>query len=159
MRFAIAPILALAGAALAIVSIEAVPAQGTGPLTPDQIIADRQAGQALMGASFAEMKYAIDTKATDVKRYKAAADAMARWMGVFPDLFPPGTEQGHNTKALPAIWSDRAGFDKDARDMVAAAQKLAQAADANDPAAFATAFQDTGKTCGACHRAYRAKQS
>ena len=159
MRFAIAPILILAAAAVSVVSIESVPAQGTGPLTPDQIIAARQSGQALMGASFTDMKYAIDTKATDVKRFKAAADAMVRWMGVFPALFPPGTEQGHDTKALPAIWSDRPGFEKDARDMVAAAQKLAQTADANDPAAFAGAFQDTGKACGACHRAYRAKTS
>ncbi len=158
MRFMIVPALTLAGAMLAI-GAASVGAQGTGPLTPDQIIADRQAGQALMGSSFAEMKYAVDTKATELKRYKAVADAMARWMAVFPDLFPPGTEQGHNTKALPAIWSDRAGFDKDAENLVAEAKKLAQAAEANDPAAFATAFQDTGKACGACHRAYRVKSS
>ncbi len=159
MRFSVVPVLILTGAALAIGFVESVPAQGTGPLTADQIIANRQAGQALMGGSFAEMKYAVDTKATDLKRYKPVAEAMGRWMGVFPDLFPPGTEQGHNTKALPAVWSDRSGFDKDARDMVAEAQKLAQAADANDPAAFATAFKDTGAACGACHRNFRAKAS
>lgn len=159
MRLLIVPTLALAAGALAIGSIVSAPAQGTGPLSADQIIANRQAGQALMGASFAEMKYSVDNKATDVKRYKPVADAMARWMSAFPDQFPPGTEQGHNTKALPAIWSDRAGFEKDARAMTDEAKKLAQAADANDPAAFATAFQNTGKACGACHRTYRAKAS
>ena len=63
MRLLIVPTLALAAGALAIGSIVSAPAQGTGPLSADQIIANRQAGQALMGASFAEMKYSVDNKA------------------------------------------------------------------------------------------------
>ena len=147
----------LAGAVLAVGVVGAAHAQAPGALTAEQIIANRQAGQALVGASFASMKHAVDTKSTDLKQFKPMAEAIARWMGVFPDLFPPGTEQGHKTKALPAIWSDRAGFDKDARNLVAEAQKLAQAADSNDAAAFAVAFQNTGRACGACHHDFRAK--
>ena len=147
----------LAGALLAVGLIGAAEAQAPAPLTADQIIANRQAGQALVGASFAGMKHAVDTKSTDLKQYKPVAEAIARWMGVFPELFPPGTEQGHKTKALPAIWSDRAGFDKDARNLATEAQKLAQAAESNDAAAFAVAFQNTGKACGACHHDFRAK--
>ncbi len=149
--------MTLAGAALAAALIGPAHAQAPGGLSAEQIIANRQAGQALVGASFADMKHAVDTKATDLKTYKAMAEAIGRWIQVFPALFPPGTEKGHNTKALPAIWSDRATFDKRASDLAAETKKLAQAADANDPAAFAIAFQDTGKACGACHHDFRAK--
>lgn len=149
--------MTLAGAALAAALIGPAQAQAPGGPSADQIIANRQAGQALVGASFANMKHAVETKETDLKTYKAVAEAIARWMTVFPSLFPPGTEQGHNTKALPAIWSERAEFDRDASNLAVEAKKLAAAADANDPAAFAVAFTDTGKACGACHRTFRAK--
>ncbi|MBO0711297.1 MAG: cytochrome c [Acetobacteraceae bacterium] len=128
-------------------------------LTAEQTIALRQAGQHLVGASFADMKRAVDAKVTDVKPFKANAEAIDGWFQDFPLLFPSGTETGGNTKALPSVWSNRAGFDKAAADLRQATQNLARAAGANDPAAFATAFQETGKACGACHRAFHAKVS
>ena len=58
----------------------------------------------------------------DVTKLEKPAKAIARWMKVFPTLFPPGSDKGENTKALPSIWSDHAGF-------VKAADRLADAAD------------------------------
>ena len=53
------------------------------------------------------------------------------------------------------IWSDRAGFEKADAAFVAASIALAEAAKSGDQAAFAVAFAEEGKTCGACHRAYK----
>ncbi|MDP1963859.1 MAG: cytochrome c, partial [Reyranella sp.] len=71
-------------------------------------------------------------------------------------LFPAGSDKGE-TKALPAIWTDMAGFQAASKASDAAYDKLAVAAGSGDQAALAAAFADTGKTCGACHDKFRAK--
>lgn len=124
-------------------------------LPAKEVISARQATFDLMGATFGAMKRAIDTKG-EVKPFKGGAEAIGKWGEALPGMFPPGTDQG-NTKALPAIWSDHAGFEKAAGALVVAAATLAKAADADDQAAFASAFQETGKACGGCHRNFRAK--
>jgi cytochrome c556 len=68
--------------------------------------------------------------------------------GTGPDLVP-------QTKALPAIWQDRADFDSAARTLVQASQRLAELAQANDEAGFRTQFQLTGQSCTACHEKFR----
>ena len=147
----------LAGALLAAGFVGAAYAQGTVPMTSDAIIAARQAGYDNMSASVADMKRAVDAKVTEVKPFKNNADAIVHWARAVPTLFPPGTEKGHNTKALPTIWSDRAGFEKAAANLASAGEALSKAAEANDAAAFAVAFQNTGKACGGCHHDFRAK--
>jgi cytochrome c556 len=131
-------------------------AAAIGPVTPAEIIAARQGGQAMLPGQVAGMKAAVDAGA-DVKPFAAAARAMDKWDQAFVTLFPPGTETGGNTKAKPEIWSDRAGFLKAAQNHQTALQTLATAADANDKPAFATAFRDMTATCGACHRGYLAR--
>lgn len=133
--------------------------QQTVQVPADGMIAARQAAYDLMGAMFGDIKRALDAKVTDVKPFKANAEAIGNWAKNVPNMFPPGTEQGHGTKALPAIWSDRAGFEKAAGNLLSAADQLAKAADANDAAAFTAAFQATGQACGGCHRNYRARTS
>jgi cytochrome c556 len=147
----------LAGAVLAVGFIGAAYAQGTIPMSADAIIAARQAGYDNMSASVADMKRAVDAKVTEVKPFKNNADAIVHWAKAVPSLFPPGTEKGHDTKALPTVWSDRAGFEKAAMNLQVAGEALSKAAEANDPAAFAVAFQNTGKACGGCHHDFRAK--
>mgnify|MGYP006184679683 FL=1 len=70
--------------------------------------------------------------------------------------FPAGSDKG-DTKALPAIWTDMAGFQAASKASDMAYDKLAVAAGSGDQAALAAAFADTGKTCGACHDKFRAK--
>lgn len=126
-------------------------------LSPDAIIAARQAGFSLMGGDFGAMKGAISAKA-DVKPFAETAKAIGLWARSIPDLFPAGTDKGHDTQAKPDIWSDNAGFKKDAQALADAAGKLAQAADSGDKVAFATQFKDTAKACGTCHHTYRVKR-
>ncbi len=123
-------------------------------LPADEVIAARQAGMDLQGGNLALMKMVIASKGP-VKPLAGSAKALAAWGAAIPGLFPDGTQQGHNTSAGPAIWSDRAGFAAAAADFTTAATKLAQLAAADDQAGFATQYAVVGRACGACHRQYR----
>ncbi len=133
-------------------------AQGAGGISapPDAFIAARQAGMDLQFALMGDMKRAVDAKA-DVKPFKNAADAILAWSRAIPGLFPAGSDRGHDTKALPGIWSDRAGFVKAAATLGEAAATLGKAASAGDQPGFAAAYQATGQACNDCHRTYRSR--
>jgi cytochrome c556 len=120
------------------------------------IIETRQAGQDLLAGTFTGISEGIKHK-VEVKAFEHPAAALARWMKQFPSTFPPGSDHGNNTKALPAIWSNRAGFDQAADNFVSAADKLAQLAKADDTAGFTAQVQTVGQACKACHDKFRAK--
>ncbi len=122
---------------------------------PDAI-ETRQAGQDLLNADFAGIRAVVAAKG-DVKTLEKPADAMARWIRQFPSQFSPGSDTGHNTKALPAVWSDQAGFRKAADALADAADKLSQLAKAGDADGVASQVKVVGDACGACHRTYRAR--
>jgi cytochrome c556 len=123
---------------------------------PPDPIETRQAGQDLMISTFTLIRAEVAAKG-DVKTLEGPAKAMARWMRQFPTQFPPGTEQGHNTRALPAVWSDREGFLKTANELVESATTLAELAKAGDADAVAAQVKVVGDVCAACHRTYRAR--
>ncbi|MBV8614420.1 MAG: cytochrome c, partial [Acetobacteraceae bacterium] len=89
--------------------------------------------------------------------FAPAAQALTKWEGEFLKMFPPGSEQGHNTKALPAIWSDRATFQKDAQNLVEQAAKLQKIAESGDQAAFADQVKALGEACQTCHKQFKAR--
>jgi len=120
------------------------------------VIAVRQAGYAAQGGDFAYIRAVVKEKG-DVKPLEVPARAIAKWTAVVPTLFPKGTETGHDTKALPEIWSDPAGFQKIALAANDAANKLAAAAKAGDADEVAADTKLLGEQCGACHKAYRVK--
>jgi cytochrome c556 len=122
---------------------------------PD-LIELRQAGQDLVLGTFGGIHAVVDANG-DIKKLDGSAKALQRWMMIFPSLFPAGTEQGHDTKALPAVWSDRAGFEKAAATFSDAAGKLADIAKTGDTNAFAAQVKVVGNACGACHHDYRAR--
>lgn len=76
---------------------------------------------------------------------------------VFPTLFPEGSETGNDTRALPAIWENKADFEEKANDLVVAAEAARGAAD-NGLDSFRAAFGKIGETCRACHTDYRAEK-
>lgn len=119
-------------------------------------IAVRQAGFSMQGADFAFIRSVVAAKG-DVKPLEVPAKAIAKWAAVIPTLFPKGSESGHDTKALPEVWSDPAGFQKIALAIGDAATKLAEAAKAGDADAVAADTKLLGEQCGACHKGYRAK--
>jgi len=125
-------------------------AQGLDP------IAVRQAGMSLQAGDFAFIRSVVAAKG-DVKPLEAPAKAIAKWAAVIPTVFAKGTETGHDTKALPEVWSDQAGFQKIAVSLGEAATKLAVAAKAGDADEVATDAKLLGDQCAACHKTFRAK--
>lgn len=72
------------------------------------------------------------------------------------DIFPEGSH-GEGSRALPDIWEDAAGFGEALSAFQSAADGLADAARAGDMATVDEAAASLGRTCGGCHRPYRAR--
>jgi cytochrome c556 len=121
------------------------------------IIVTRQAGFDLQQGAFDAVRAALAAKAPDMKPYATAAAGIHSWAVQIPLVFPKGSETGHDTKAKPEIWSDSAGFAKDANDLAVAADKLETLAKAGDAAGMADQVKVVGAACGACHRTYRVR--
>lgn len=81
--------------------------------------------------------------------FKAYTDAAK-----FNTLFPDGSDKG-NTKAAPAIWTDRAGFDAQMAKFNATVQEgLPQI---GTEAGFKAAFTAVAATCRTCHSTYQVR--
>jgi len=136
----------LAGAACAALGV-------AGTAFAQDIIAARRDGLKGMGAHMEAIKAVSDARG-DPRPLVGRIDEMITFFGGLPARFPAGSGTG-DTRALPTIWSDRAGFETAASNMVTQLRALRAVAAAGDAAAVPAAFQQTGATCGACHRPYR----
>jgi cytochrome c556 len=117
------------------------------------VIAQRRDGLRGMGRQMEAIKAVTDARG-DTRPLVERVDAMITFYRGFPAMFPAGSGTG-DTRALPTIWSDNAGFVQANTNMITALTALRTAAAAGDVAATTAAFGQTGATCGACHRPYR----
>lgn len=124
-------------------------------LGPEEIVAARRAAMMMSAATFGSLR--AQANAEDLKRAGFPAHGLNEWAKAIPSMFPAGTDTAP-TEALPAVWSDRAGFEMAAQSMAAATASLGQAAAVNDKAAYATALDQIGKACSGCHDKYRKEQ-
>jgi cytochrome c556 len=124
-------------------------------LAQDDVIKQRQENRKQTAATMRAIKGVIDAKG-DVKAIVPQAAKLKELELTFDKMFPAGSDKG-DTKALPAVWSDMAGFMTASKNADAAYDKLAAAAGSGDHAAVTAAFGDTGKACGACHTTFREK--
>lgn len=85
--------------------------------------------------------------------FKVIADAAPKMVGLFPD----NSMTGGDTAALPAVWSNKAGFAAAAKKMQDAA--TAAQASATDAAKLGEAMKAVGGTCAGCHTDFRVKKS
>jgi cytochrome c556 len=124
-------------------------------LAQADVIKERQENRKQVAAAMRAIKGVVDAKGATTAAVEQAAK-LKTLEAAFVKLFPAGSDKGE-TKALPTVWSDWAGFQAASKNADAAFDKLAVAAGSGDQAALATAFADTGKACGACHEKFRAK--
>ena len=123
-------------------------------LAQADVVKERQENRKQAGAAMRAIKGIIDAKGPTAGAVEQAAKLKTLEVA-FVKLFPAGSDK--DTKALPVVWTDWAGFQAASKNADAAFDKLAVAAGSGDQAALATAFADTGKACGACHDKFRAK--
>lgn len=142
------------GLRVAALGAVALAVAGTAALAQGDVIAQRREGMKRMAQHMQAMKAVVDNRG-DVRPQTERIDDMLAWYREEPKLFPAGSDRG-DTRALPAVWTDHAGFLQANAATIFGLQRLRAAAAAGDQAAFAQAYQETGASCGACHRTYRA---
>lgn len=138
---------------IALIAALLVPLAATAVVAQSDVI---QARKALMKDMGDQTKVAGAMAKGDVPFDAAKAAAIFKSYtddgAKFGTLFPAGSETG-DTKAAPAIWSDRAGFDaalaKFKGDVAANIGKI------GTEAGFKTAMAAVGDNCRACHQTYR----
>jgi cytochrome c556 len=123
-------------------------------LAQADVVKERQENRKQAGAAMRAIKGVIDAKGPTAPAVEQAAK-LKTLEAAFVKLFPAGSDK--DTKALPVVWTDWAGFQAASKAADAAFDKLAVAAGSGDQAALAAAFADAGKACGACHDKFRAK--
>ncbi len=123
-------------------------------LAQADIVKERQENRKQAGAAMRAIKGIIDAKGPTAGAVEQAAKLKTLEVA-FVKMFPAGSDK--DSKALPTVWSDSAGFQAASNASIAAYDKLATAAGSGDMAALTAAFGETGKTCGACHDKFRAK--
>ncbi|UYN95463.1 MAG: cytochrome c [Enhydrobacter sp.] len=124
-------------------------------LAQGDAIKQRQDNRKQAGAQMRAIKGIIDAKGNVAPVVQHAAKLKELELA-FVKMFPAGSDKGE-TKALPVIWTNRAGFDAASKAADAAYDKLAVAAGSGDLAAVTAAYAEVGKQCGACHNTFRAK--
>jgi cytochrome c556 len=91
----------------------------------------------------------------DAAKVQAAFTQWADTAKKLPALFPDSSRTG-DTRALPAIWTDRPKFDatiaKFAKDVADNSGKV------TDVDSLKVAMAAVGKNCGACHESFRKPQ-
>jgi cytochrome c556 len=117
-------------------------------MTPDQLVAARQAAMKENGGT---LKQAGSLTGADAV---AAADILIKNFTNLPAMFPEGSIVGES-KALPAIWENKADFDGIFAKDLENAKALRAAAEAGDAAAYGDAIKAIGGSCGECHQKYR----
>jgi cytochrome c556 len=123
-------------------------------LAQADVVKERQENRKQAGAAMRAIKAVIDAKGATSGAVEQAAKLKTLEMA-FVKMFPPGSDK--DSKALPVVWTDWAGFQAASKNADAAFDKIAVAAGSGDMAALTAAFADAGKACGACHDKFRAK--
>ena len=126
---------------------------------PDVLVKQRQSAMTLIGKYWGPIAGMASGKVSPynadvVSRNATYLENLAQmpWDG-----FHESTK-GEKSRALPAIWQQKAKFDELAQRLQSETIKLGQVARAKDEAGVKQQYAAVGKVCGACHENFREKQ-
>lgn len=89
----------------------------------------------------------------------AHAEGMVSMAKITSGIFPKGSDMGAvKTRALPEIWSKPAEFKAAVDAFSSASGAFLAAAKGGDKGAIGKAMKGLGKSCGGCHKNFRAKK-
>jgi len=133
------------------------------PDKQDKAIATRQGFMKLVvweaGPLFGMAKGAMEYNASEAKAHAANLKTISQYP--VETLFLPGTSNADrptNNRSLPEIWSNDAGFKKAFENWRSAIDGVVEAAGKGQDE-LAAAVGALGKSCGQCHKPFRAKAS
>ena len=145
-------------AAGAVVALATLADSAFAQAKPDQLVRQRQAAMTLIGKYWGPIAGMASGKVTPynadvVSRNATYLENLAQmpWDG-----FHESTK-GEKSRALPALFTDKAKFDELSQRLQSETAKLGQMARAKDEAGVKTQYAAVGKVCGACHDGFRAK--
>ena len=145
----------LGAAALAAV---ATAAYAQRPAPP--IVQARQANYKQMAAAVKGINDQLRGRVPDLAAIRPRAALLASYGVQVLRWFPRGSgpRAGIRTRALPAIWTDQAGFERAGARLLVAARAVNRAAQRGDVTAIRAAMPALTRACSACHDDYRAPE-
>jgi cytochrome c556 len=116
-------------------------------------IEDREAAMKAIGKAMGDLaKIAKKEKKFDAATVKADAQTIHDKLGIAKKLFPEGSDTGHKTRALAAIWKDRATFDAAFQRAEEASLAMSEVTSEDQ---FMPALNKLGGACKNCHDKFR----
>lgn len=132
-------------------------ADGSAARASPPIIKQRQENFEAIGIAFKAIRRQLEEGAPDAAVIAAKAAEISHRARVIPDHFPAltGADQGHDTQALPVIWTKPEEFKASAAKLAAASARLALLAEAGNTPDIAAQVLAVGETCKGCHSQFR----
>lgn len=93
-------------------------------------------------------------RAFDAAAVLAAARALQENCHLAREQFPSGTND-HHSRASPAVWENRDGFDQEMARFDTAVKSLTAAAETGDAENMRAPFREVGRACSSCHEGFR----
>jgi cytochrome c556 len=148
--------LLAAGIAIAVGGLASIAAA---QVKPDVLVKQRQAVMTLQGKYWGPIAGMASGKVTPYN-----ADVISRNATYLENLaqmpwdgFHESTK-GEKSRALPAVWEQKAKFDELSQRLMSETAKLGEVARRKDEAGVKQQYAAVGKVCGACHEDFRQKQ-
>ncbi len=123
---------------------------------PEDIIKYRQNMMSAIGGYTAAAGAIVQGKVDYKNQLADHVRALQVLTADIPALFPKDSDFG-DTKALDGVWSNRAEFEKRAKDAKTKVAAFAKAVRGGNPQTIAASFKDVGESCKACHKDFRKK--
>jgi cytochrome c556 len=147
--------LVLAAVAVAMGSLAGLAAA---QVKPDVLVKQRQSGMTLIAKYWGPIAGMASGKVSPynadvVSRNATYLENLAQmpWDGFHENT------KGEKSKALPAVWEQKAKFDELAQRLQSETAKLGEVARKKDEAGVKQQYAAVGKVCGACHEGFREK--
>ena len=125
---------------------------------PEAAIEYRQSVMTIMGHHMGQMGAVVKGKKPYEKKVFSRNAAIVEMLSTLPwqAFMTPGSDKG-KTALKPVAFKEKGEFMAKAKTLETETRKLAKAAAGGDFNAVKAQFGEVGKSCGSCHKVYRAR--